>query len=794
MKFIYIFLILLYPIYNILALDVNLKGIIKDQSNNPIQGAKIFLSDTEGYSRSYSDGTFEFQHIRPGNYTLTAIAPNFQPQTLKIEVKEVDQTFQITLKPTLIESQGINVTGKSNIADFLSSPQPITVIEGRQLQRQRGQNIMSTLDNTPGVSNLTTGAGTSKPVIRGLTGQRVLVMTDGVRQEEQQFGDDHTVDLDTFDVDRIEVVRGPASVLYGSDALGGVMNIIRSKAPTSKDGAALLGGNISTNSFSNNKQDAVSVALNGYNKNLNLGYRIHTDERKASRITTPKGTLPNTGLKENNVSGSIGMDGTWGNFYVDSFQRFATQDLYNNPVESPGEKPYQQVTHQKTHAHAFFILPLVNFEFDAGYQRNNRREIPHKNKYVPIQKDLLDPDIDEFSKSYQIYQVNKNAVKQGLNLFLDTTTLDAKVHHKEWQGLKGMVGVQTMSQRNVTIGTEPLIPGNQVSNVGFFLFEQWKLNDFTFTGGVRRDKRSMDSKDLPELGVIQQTRNFEASTGTLGVLWNFAKSFSLALNSGRGFRAPTAFELFANGVHEGTGKFENGKNTLRPETSLNYDTTLRYATDKIQMELSVFRNSINNYIYSVSTGTIDSDSGLGIYKYRQDKALLEGGEFSIQAQLTKWMVIIGGIDILQGTISKKVEPLTLLQSDPDLYSIQSDLNSKYLPRMTPNRSRLGFRFTTKDIFGLKNPYFLLNGNFIQGQYKVDKLETPTRGYNLYDLGLGAEIPAISNGTDYATFDFSVQNIFNTSYVSNLSRYRDYALNPGINMTFKVNIPFTLISN
>lgn len=439
---------------------------------------------------------------------------------------------------------------------------------------------MSALDNTPGVANLTTGAGTAKPVIRGLTGQRVLIMTDGVRQEEQQFGDDHTVDLDAFNIERMEVVRGPASVLYGSDALGGVVNVIRSKAPTAKDGAPLLGGTVSANSFSNNRQDAGSVSLFGYNKEANFGYRVQTDTRKAARITTPKGTLPNTGFKEKNISASIGTDGSWGNFYVDSFQRFQEQDLYDNPNESPGAKGYQLVTHQKTHVHSFFILPFMNVELDAGYQRNNRREIEDKNRYMPIRSTLTDPSVDTFGKAYALYQVNQNAVKQGLNLFLDTTTLDAKVHHKEWKGLKGTVGVSGMQQRNSTIGTNPLIPGNSLSNIGFFLLEEWKVGDFTFSAGARMDKRSMDIKANPQLSVIDQTRNFSAHTGTFGTVWRFAKNFAWSVNVGRGFRAPTAFELFADGVHEGTGRFEVGKSTLNPETSLNYDSSVRFATDR----------------------------------------------------------------------------------------------------------------------------------------------------------------------------------------------------------------------
>ncbi|TGM88600.1 TonB-dependent receptor [Leptospira licerasiae] len=789
-----IFIGLFLPFSEVFSLDVNVRGILKDPEGRPISGAKLFLTENKFVSRSGKDGSFEFQHVSPGNYTLVVSAPNYELKTERFEVKDLDKVLDIVLKTSLLEGIAINITAKTLASDFLSTPQPTTVLEGRQLQRLRGQNVMSALENTPGTTTLTTGAGTSKPVIRGLTGQRVLVMTDGVRQEEQQFGDDHTVDLDAFNVDKMEIVRGPGSVLYGSDALGGVINVIRSKAPTAKDGAPLLGGTISTNSFSNNKQDAGAISLFGYHKETNFGYRVQTDTRKAGRITTPKGTLPNTGFHERNVNASLGTDGSWGNFYVDSFQRYQEQDLYDNPNESPGASAYQTVLHQKTHMHAFFILPFVNVELDAAYQRNNRREIEDKNRYIPIRDTLLDPSIDSFTKAASVYQVNKYDYKQGLNLSLDTTTADAKVHHKEWKGLKGTVGISGMQQKSNTIGTEPLIPGYGLSNVGFFLFEEWKLGDFSFSAGARTDRRSMDIRANADLGNPEQTRNYSASTGTLGTVWRFAKDLSLVLNAGKGFRAPTPFELFANGVHEGSGRFEIGKDSLRPETSLNYDASIRFANDKFQAELSVFRNKIDNYIYSVSAGAIDPDSGLPVYRYRQDTAKLEGGEFSFQAQATSWLVLTGGIDILRATIQKNIPPEIILNpggTDPN--SVYSDIKNKYLPRMSPNRGRLGLRFTTDKLFGISKPYFSVNGTFVQSQYKVDKLETPTQGYNLYDVGFGGEIPGLTNGTESATFDVAILNIFDKEYVNHLSRYKEYALNPGTNVTFKTTIPFTLIS-
>lgn len=351
---IFLFSILISPI-SILALDVTLTGIVKDKNGNSISNVKIIVQESRKTTITNEKGEFVLNHVPPGKYTLVAISRGYQSETISITIGEKDEKTQFTLLESSLDQSAINVTAKSTNSDFLTAPQPITVLSGRQLDRQRGETAMSAINNTPGVSNLTTGSGTSKPIIRGLTGQRVLVMTDGIRQEEQQFGDDHTVELDSFNIQKIEIIRGPGSLLYGSDALGGVVNVIRDKAPLSEEGIPKMAGIFNSNSYSNNKQDAGNFAIYG---NLNgFGYRASSNSRKAGKITTPNGTLRNTGMIEKNQSASIGLDGDWGNFYLDSFKREQTQDLLDNPNENPGATVSQKLLHEKSHFHSFFIFP-----------------------------------------------------------------------------------------------------------------------------------------------------------------------------------------------------------------------------------------------------------------------------------------------------------------------------------------------------------------------------------------------------------------------------------------------------
>ncbi|MCG6192509.1 TonB-dependent receptor [Leptospira sp. FAT2] len=766
---IFLFSIFLSP-FSIFALDVALTGSVKDKEGNPVPNARVLIQESRKSAVSDDKGEFVLDHVPPGKYTLIAIARGYHSESLSVTIGEKDQKIQFALAKSSLDESAINVTAKSTISDFLTSPQPITVLSGRQLDRQRGETAMSAINNTPGVSNLTTGAGTSKPIIRGLTGQRVLVMTDGIRQEEQQFGDDHTVELDAFNIQKIEIIRGPGSLLYGSDALGGVVNVIRDKAPLSGEGVPRMAGIFNSNSYSNNKQDAGNFAVFG---NIDgFGYRASSNTRKAGRITTPNGTIPNTGMIEKNQSASIGLDGKWGNFYVDSFRREQTQDLFDNPNENPGSTVHQKLLHEKSHFHSFLIFSAGNLELDFSYQRNNRREIESKNKLLPIKDVLLDESVDVFDKSFQYYQATSRAKYQGLNLFLDTATADAKFHHKPiFNFLKGTFGVSGLEQKNRTIGTEPLIPSYGIVNVAGYFLEELKLGSVTLSAGVRGDKRSADIRNNAALGITEQTKNYYATTGSAGLVWRIDKSFSTVLNYGRGFRAPTPFELFSNGVHEGTGKFEIGKDTLKPEYSNNLDLSFRYASSRIQTEISAFQNHIQNFIYAASIAEIDPESGLPKYKYKQGDAMLRGGEFSIQAEVTRKLVLSGGIDIVHARNQNDTNPL---------------------PRTTPNRARAGLRWTEESLWGMKNFYVSINGRFYDSQYRVDPKETPSKGYNLTDIGLGFELPYFGDGTSKPTVDLSVQNVFNVAYVDHLSRYKDYALNPGINAILKVSFPFTVI--
>jgi len=730
-------ILLLFSICANLSFAESFTGTVLDEHKSPLADVNITIPALKRGISTNQAGQFTFENLPTGIYTVQFAYLGYRQETRTVNISASDATLTVTLQPSPLEFSAITVTAKPQPTDILSSPQAVTALEGRQLARLRGQSIMASLAKAPGVSTYTTGAGIVKPVIRGLTSQRVLVVTDGIRQEGQQWGDEHGPEIDALDVDRIEVVRGPSSVLYGSDALGGVINVIKAKIPSANLGAPTLGGGLLLNGFSNNRAGAGALSL--YGARGDIGYRTNLSLRDGHEIRTPDGKLFNSGMNELDGSGMIGMQREWGSISAD-YSHFGQElQIHEDPAEDPDATPFQKIQHDKVHVHGNFPFPKLRLEVNGGWQRNNRREFEEKDAEEPV-----------------------------LNLVLNTTTVEVKGHHNPIGPAFGTIGLSVMSQKNHTLAEEALIPGFDQVNLAGFIYEEIPLRDLTFSAGLRFDARSLDVKKNEELGVAAQTRDYKDVTGTAGVVWRALEPLAFAVNLGRAWRAPTAFELFVNGVHEGTVRFEIGDNNLDPEESLNLDLSVRYASARLQGEATFFQNRINRYISLSPTGEIDAESGFDKYQHKQADATLLGSELSFQAQATNWLILNGGADFIHGTNDETDQPLPLIPA---------------------NRFKLGARLTKTSLGKLMNPYVSFNAMIVSAQNRVEVFETKTDGYELFDVGLGGEIPF---GARKVSIDLAVKNLFDKAYRDHLNRYKEYALNPGRSITLKVSLPFAIV--
>ncbi|MDZ4722514.1 MAG: TonB-dependent receptor [candidate division Zixibacteria bacterium] len=718
-------------------MSATLSGRVTATHNISPLGVTVSIPALHRFTETDSLGMFTLLNLPAGVYAVefSSIALNRLVRTAALT--DTETTLNVELSPSVLELPGISVTSTPQPTDALSSPQSVTVVSKRNLDRLRGESVMSTIKDLPGVATYSTGSSIVKPVIRGLSSQRVLVVSDGIRQEGQQWGDEHGPEIDALDVNSIEVVRGPSSVLYGSDALGGVINIINNKIPSVDEGAVVLGGNLLLNGFSGNKQSAGALSLSGANGQV--GYRASVSLRDAGNITTPARELFNSAEEEMNGSGAIGLQGDWGSLSVGYIRFDQKLQIHEDPNEEPDATPNQHVEHDRAHLHTNILLNGLRVEAKAGWQRNQRREFEEAGGREP-----------------------------ALNLNLETNTLDLEGHHRPFGKFVGTVGISLMDQTNRTLAEEKLIPGFDLANTSGFLFEQWIDDTFTASAGIRYDTRTIDVLETSEINVTEQRLEYDAVTGSIGIVWRLIEPLALVANAGRGWRSPTPFELFVDGVHEGTVRYEIGDITLNPEESFNVDLALRAASTRFSAEISIFRNRIAEYIFLSPTGETDTASGLSVYEHRQADATLVGGELSAQFALTNWLVLSGGFDMVRGTNTEI---------------------DRSLPLLPANRVKAGIKFLTTKLGGLYNPYFSVQLNSVARQDRVDEFETPSAGYELITVAGGTELMF---GGNRITIDVGIENLFNVSYRDHLYRYKEYAQSPGMNVFAKVSVPFELI--
>ncbi len=766
----FILYLLLLAIFGLMQMSFaqNLSGVILDETNAPLPYVNVSIPALHRGVIANDQGKFTIEKLRPGVYTVEFAFLGYKKETRVVTIASEDVSITVTMYQTALELPGVIVTGKPQPTDILSSSQSVSVVEGRELDRLRGQNIIQALENTAGVSTYTTGTGVAKPVIRGLTSQRVLVVSDGARQEGQQWGDEHAPEIDAFEIEKIEVLRGPSSVLYGSDALGGVVNVIKHHLPSVEEGYSSLGGELTLNGFSNNRHAAGALSLNGASGAI--GYRGYFSLRNAGDITTPEGKLFNSGLNEMNGGGLLGAKGAWGGASV-SYSHFGQElQIHEDPAEHPDATPYQDIKHDKVHFHADLHLPGIRLETDASWQRNVRREFEeaHDDAHAhttPISLKTYSPQ-----EVASTAKVAGEEAKPALHLRLNTYSFDVKGHHEPIGLLYGTVGLSLMSQKNETLAEEKLIPGFNLLNLAGFLYEEARFGNVILSAGFRYDARSLEVEKThgEEFHVEAQTMNYSALTGNVGLVYRASEPVAFTINVGRGWRAPGAFELFVKGVHHGTVRYEIGDPNLKNEQSLNVDLSARYATNRAHAELTLFQNKIDDYIFASPTGERDTASGFQKYLLKQADATLLGAELDIQAQVTDWLILTGGFDYVRGTNDKTQKPLPLIPA---------------------NRIKAGAKLTTASMSGILNPYFSFNVKAVSSQERVEEFETRTGGYTLFDIGVGGEIVV---GSIRANVDLSAENLLDKAYTDHLNRYKTYALNPGRNIALKVSIPFGII--
>lgn len=720
-----------------------LSGRVTDaETGGGLPGATVAVPALDRGASTGADGRFTLSGLPTGPARVVVSFVGYRSEVRTVTLGTGTTTLDVTLAPSIVEAPDVTVTARARASDVLSTPQSVAVVDEAQLDRAAGATPFDALDEVAGVRLLRTGPGIAKPVIRGLTSQRVLVVNDGVRQEGQGWGDEHAPEVGSADVDRIEVVRGPLSLLYGSDALGGVVqtrpaDLFADPAPLRGE-ATVTGATVS-------QQTEGTLALGGVSGGL--GYEVRGGVLRAGLVRTPDGLVPNTALDTQTLSGRLGTRlGERGRLTAEagafrqSLGLFEAEDgaalLVSSPDRFEITMPRQSVGHDRATLRLDLPLGLDRLEVVSALQQNRRREFEKHGEEEHAEEEHTDDE------------------EPALHLRLTTATTDLRLQHRPLGRAFGTVGVSGMWQRNETLGEEALIPGGMTLNGALYVAEQLVLDALTIDVGARLDARRLDVEANADLGVAGQTRTYTALTGALGAAVQLRPDLSVSANLGRAFRAPILQELFGNGVHEGTLRFERGDPTLTPETSLALDGVVRYLTPHVYAEVSGFVNAIDGYVYPHITDELDPESGFAIYDFTQADARLVGAE----ARLDVHPHALHGLGVhLAGDVTRGAN----LDADQPL------------PFVPPARLQTAIEYRAERLGPARDMEARFGPTLVAAQRR-DELaeEVPTDAYTTWSASASASFPV---GSAVLTPTLAIENLTNATYIDPLSRYRPFGV-------------------
>ena len=648
------------------------------------------------------------------------------------------------------------VTGVTGDTKLKNSTAPIAIVSGKELRQTTSTNVIDAIAHQPGVAQITTGSGISKPIIRGLGYNRIIVMNEGVRQEGQQWGDEHGIEIDAQNVNSVEILKGPASLMYGSDAMAGVL--ILHGSPIQPEGE--MKASVSTEYQTNNGLFDYSLNFAGNQQGFVWDARF-TDRYAHAYKNKYDGYVPGSQFSERAGRVMLGVNKQWGYSHLTATIFHQTPSIVEGERdEETGELergegftdhgysktlPFQQIYHYKAVWDNSLNLSKGWLKAIVGYQQNRRQE--------------FEEDEDEYELYFKLH----------------TLTYDVRYLSQEFDGWKMAGGVNGMWQQSLNLGEESLIPEYRLLDVGAYATVSKSLDRLTLNGGLRYDHRHLN----------YYSRNFNGVTGSIGAVWNASEHLNARLNVARGFRAPNMSELGSYGVHEGTQRFENGNPDLKPEYSWQADLGVDFTSKYVSAQVALFANRIENYIFAQRIDRVEEE-GYRTYEYTQGDARLLGFE--------------AGVDF---------HPIHSLHfqntfSFVDAQQLHADADAKYLP-MTPAprwTSELKYELSHHGHKTLNNAYVALGleCNLAQNHYyKVDDTETRTPSYTLLSLSAGTDLNI--HKKKVAELYVTADNLLNTAYQNHLSRLkycdvnnatgRQGVYNMGRNIVFKVIVPIEL---
>ncbi|MFY0714079.1 TonB-dependent receptor [Seonamhaeicola sp. NFXS20] len=746
----------------------SIKGLVLNSKTlQPLEGVNIIGENM--YSITSSTGTFTIKNVLEGTYTFKISHLGFATKNLTITVTANMNLVKVLLDESTSSLDEIEVTGKTKKRIVKETPIVTELVSKEFLETNRENSLMQTLSKIPGVSTIKIGSGQSKPVIRGLGFNRVVVVQNGVKHEAQQWGNDHGLEIDQYGIENIKIIKGAASLVYGSDAIAGVVDIEPNKIPLENS----FNGEVNLLAESNNDLLGVSVGLQKRNKKWFYRTRLTYRDYGDYKVPTDKinyenyifelhdNNLRNTAGREANANFSIGY--TSNNITSETFisNVYAKNGFFANAhglevrvseidydaSNRDIDLPYHKVNHFKVINNTSIDFDKHTILIDIGYQNNNREEHtePTSHGYMPK------PDNTK----------EREFIKNTYSLNIKDTFKPNKKHTV-------VAGINTEYQNNNIGGWGFLIPEYNRFTIGTFVFDTFKINsDFHLLAGARYDfgiletksyfdwfQSTVDNTDGSTSNIYLQraqnkTLNFGSLSASLGLSY-IHNNTTYKANFGKSFRMPLANELASDGVNYHMYRYEKGNLDLDPEESYQLDIDVSHRFKNSSVGISPFVNFFENYIYLNPTSNYYETQQ--IYEYTQAKVLRFGGEFRASTTLLK--------------------NLKLNAAAEYVYSRQTSGPKKdfTLPFSPPFSTLLSANYQFKDFRILKSPQFTVDYRITADQNEIVPPEQTTEGYHVLNMSFLTSISTFKNSKPLQ-IRLKFNNVFNTEYYNHTSFYR-----------------------
>lgn len=676
-----------------------IEGRVVSSTGEPAQDATVTLINVRRRSPVDAAGTFSFGQLPPGDYLIEARSPRYGIVTERIRLAAGETARRDLVLDLLFHAEPITVTTAPGARGLDEVAQPVQVIGGRELAAQREPTLGETLAGEPGVSSTYFGPGASRPVIRGLGGDRVRILEGGIGSgDASSTSPDHAISHDPLSTERIEIVRGPGTLLYGSSAIGGVVNVIDDRIPRyaletpltgtvelrggtvadERSGAASLSGGLGALAWhlGGLARETDDYAIPGFAE------EAHEDEEQEG----VRGLLANSAIETRNLSGGVSVVGQAG-FLGVAFTRF--DDTYGIPGH--GHEPEELAPAQGEEEVVTIDLDQRRFDLEGELNRP-------VGAFSGLRLRLGTADYEH---------VELEGAETGTVFTNEAWEARLEAPHRPWGDLTGALGLQLSGRDFVAIGEEAFVPPTDTDVWAVFAFEELTAGSARLQAGLRFERQKIAA--VPEAGAVERT--LDGISASAGVVWSPAPAWSVSGSLARAVKLPNAEELFSNGPHLATNAFEIGDPDLDNETSVGIDLGIGRTEGRVTGELSFFLNRFSDFIFERRTGEIED--GLDVFRYTQDDARFTGAEAHVDVELLHdephhvALELIG--DYVRAELVDEDEPL---------------------PRIPPVRLGVGIHYQGDALWGR------VETRRVTEQDRVAPLEEPTEGYTFLNATLG----------------------------------------------------------